>query len=182
MGSNYKITGPGCKILQCVCGLLTGRKAAQNLNIHRKTEKPLQSRLIVLLSQDRRRAEESRLLPVQNALHDRTEGNFRFTKSDVSAKEPVHRDRRFHILFDLRGTAELVIRLRIGEILLKFTLPLAVRSKCITGCLQPFGIEADQAFGHIFCSPFCSGAPFFPLNTAHFGEPDICIFRDCGIF
>ena len=102
MGSDYKITGPGCKVLQCVCRLLTGRKAAQNLNVYRKTEKPLQGRLVVLLSQDRRRAEESRLFSVQNALHDRTEGYFRLTESDVSAKEPVHRDRRFHILFDLR--------------------------------------------------------------------------------
>ena len=136
----------------------------------------------MLLGKNRSRAEQSRLLSVQNTLHHCPEGNFGFSKTYITAEKTVHRYGRFHILFDFRGTSELIIRLGIGKVLLKFPLPFTVRCESISRCFQPFGIKSDQTLCHVFRCALCTGAPFLPLYTAHFRKLHIGILGYGSIF
>ena len=135
----------------------------------------------MLLGKNCRGTEQGSLPAVQNTFHHGTESNFCFSEANIPAQKPVHGNRGFHILFDFKCTAQLVIGFRIRKVFLKFTLPLTVRSKGITRSAETVGIESYQPFCHSFCCLFCTRTPLFPFNTAHFGKFDRNIFCCCGI-
>ena len=108
----------------------------------------------MLLGQNGRRDKNGRLLSVQNAFHDRPEGHLRLAEAHVAAEQPVHRDRPLHILLDLGRTAQLVVGLGIGEVLLELPLPARVRGKGIAGEALALGIQGDQLPRHLLRRAF----------------------------
>ena len=136
----------------------------------------------MLLGKNRRRTEKGSLPAVKNTFHHGAESDFCFSEADIPAQKPVHGNGGFHVLFDFKGTAQLIVGFRIREVFFKFTLPFAVRSERITGRTKAVGIQGYQPLRHSFGRLFRTGTAFFPFNPAHFGQLDIHIFRCCGIF
>src|SRR5262249_8051829 len=84
----------------------------------KRGEAPLQ-RPEVLVREDRRRREEGRLLPVEDALEDRAHRDLGLPVADVAAEEAVHRLLRLHVALDVLDRRDLVRRLRELERLLE---------------------------------------------------------------
>ena len=78
-----------------------------------------------------RRHKHSALLTVGNALERRTKRNLGFTEADVSAKQPVHRIRLFHIALYLISGTKLIGRLVIRKTSLKIRLHIHIRRKSV---------------------------------------------------
>ena len=124
----------------------------------------------MLLGEYGRRHENGRLPPVEHALHHRAQGNLGLAVAHVAAQEAVHGHGLFHVGLDLVDAPELVVRLRIAEVLLKFRLPRAVRCEGVTLRAAARGVERRELFGHAFCGRFGARFRARPLRTAHFGQ------------
>ncbi|MPM45532.1 hypothetical protein SDC9_92219 [bioreactor metagenome] len=69
----------------------------------------------MLPGEDGGRHKESHLLPGVNGLESGPDGDLRFAKAHISAQQPVHRGRFFHVLLDFPHASELILCLDIGE-------------------------------------------------------------------
>ena len=154
---------------------------AQKPDFHREAEEALHGGLIVLLRQNRGRNQNRRLLSVQDALHHRPEGHLGLSEAHVAAEQAIHRDRGLHVLLDLGGTAELIVRLRIREVLFKFPLPAAVRREGITRKALPLGIEGNQLSRHVLGRALGPGAGLGPFGSAHLRELDRTFLSPAGV-
>ena len=127
VGPDEKIHAAGSGQAQDPPGLPGGGEAGEHLNLHREVPEPAAGGGVVLLGQDGGGHQDGRLFAVQHALHHRPEGHLRFAVAHVAAQQPVHGPGLFHVRLDLGDALELILRLRIGEGLLKLPLPGGVR-------------------------------------------------------
>jgi len=80
----------------------------------------------VLAGQQGGRNQQCDLFSILNGFERSSDGNFGFTKADVSGDEPVHGHFGFHVLFDLVNGRELVGCFNVGKRLFEFILPRAI--------------------------------------------------------
>ena len=121
----------------------------------------------MLLGQHGRRDQDRGLQPVQHALHDGAEGHLGLAVAHVAAEQAVHRGGGFHVLFDLRDAAELVVGLLIAEGLLKFRLPGAVGGEGVAGAALALGVESDELTRHLLRGGLGPGLRAGPVRAAH---------------
>ena len=101
-------------------------------------------RVPVLLGEDRRRAEDERLLAVDGGGEGGAHGDLRLAEADVAADEPVHRPRRLEILLHGLDRARLVLGLAVGELRLEPLQPLVPEVVRRARRLLPLRVEGDQ--------------------------------------
>ena len=150
--------------------LLGGGIAGEDLDFDGEVPEPAAGGGIVLLRQHRGGHQNGGLLAVQHALHHRPEGHLRLAVAHVAAQQAVHGPGLFHVLLDLPDGPELIVRLRIGEGLLKFQLPGRVRRKGKAGTALPLGIQGCQPLGQVLGGLFGPGFLLGPLGTAQLVE------------
>ena len=68
-----------------------GAEARDHLHPHREVAIALAERVPMLLRENRRRAEDERLLLVHGGSERRPDGDLRLSEADVAADEPIHR-------------------------------------------------------------------------------------------
>ena len=129
------------EIPQGLCCLGACAEAAQNPDLHREAEEPLQRRLVMLLGEHGGGYQDRGLFAVQYALHHRAKRDLRLAEAHVAAEEPVHGNRGLHIRLDLRDASQLIVCLRVAEVFLKLPLPLAVGGKGVAGKPLALGVE-----------------------------------------
>ena len=81
----------------------------------------------MLLGQHGRRHEHRHLLAVLDRLERGPHRHLGLAVADVAAQQPVHRPRLLHVLLDLFGRRDLVVRRLVRELGLELPLPLGVR-------------------------------------------------------
>ena len=170
MRADHEIALAAAHVRERLADLPLRAKAREHPDLDREAVKPLHGRLIVLLGEYGRRHENGRLPPVEHALHHRAQGNLGLAVAHVAAQEAVHGHRLFHVGLDLVDAPELVVRLRIAEVLLKFRLPRAVGCEGVTLRAAARGVERREFFGHAFCGRFGARFRARPLRAAHFGQ------------
>ena len=101
-------------------------------------------RVPVLLGEDRRRAEDERLLAVDRGGERGAHGDLGLAEADVAADEPVHRPRRLEVLLDRLDRARLVLGLAVGELRLEPLQPLVPEVVRRARRLLALRVERDQ--------------------------------------
>ena len=111
--------------------LLVGLRAEarDHLDAHREVAVALAERVPVLLGEDRGRAEDERLLPVQRGGEGGAHRDLRLAEADVAADEPVHRPRRLEVLLHRLDRLQLVVGLAVRERRLEPLEPVLVRGR-----------------------------------------------------
>ena len=104
----------------------------------------------MLLSQNGCRDENRALFAVHRRLVRRTNRNFGFAEADISANEPVHRSRAFHVAFHVRNGTNLVGRLFVRKCVLEFGLSGVVFGEGETRRLFAAGVNVQKFFGNVF--------------------------------
>ena len=117
------------KLRLYLVGLGLGTEAREHFDDYRVSPEPPAEIHKVLLAQNRRGAEDSRLLAAHGALENRPHRDFRLAEAHVRAQQPVHRLFRLHVRLDLRGGAQLVGGFGVFEGVLKVPLPFVVLRK-----------------------------------------------------
>ena len=121
------------------------------------------------------------LLAAHDALEGRPEGDFGLADADVAAEQAVHGPAFFHVLFDLGGGVELVVRLVVLEAGFKVALPVAVGGKGVAHGLSPSGIKLDQLLRHFLGGLFHLGAGALPLGAAQLGQLHLFLVAGGGV-
>ena len=177
MGADNQIHLTCPELLQSSSLLIGRAEAAEHIHIHRETPKPGHSGLIVLLSQNGGGDQNGHLFAVHDGFHHRPEGYFCFAEAYVAAEKPVHGGGRFHISLDFCNTPELIIRFRVGEVVLKFPLPGRVGREGIAGLPLSGGIELNQLPGHILGGLPGLGLGLLPGIGSDFVQAHIAVIR-----
>ena len=120
---------PASRFLESSLLFFLGAKAADHPDPHWKRRVAAPKCFIVLKSKHGGRRKHRDLFPVINCLECRPHRNFRFPVADVSAEQPVHRHRRFHILLHVCDRAFLVRRFLEFERVFEFPLKIRVRQE-----------------------------------------------------
>ena len=154
------------KLLDYLRLLLRRAVAAEQLHIDRKVLKAAQSRLIVLIREDRRRREDSALLAREYALHRRAECDLGLAEADVSAEQSLHRTYALHISLYLGDSGKLVVRLDVGKALLEVVLYLVVGIECEALAFLALRVEGDELVSHVLDSALDVAAGLLPLARA----------------
>ena len=115
------------KALERLFLLCARAKAAQHLDANVKGGKAVVEGRVVLLRQNRRRAQNHDLSPVAHGLEGGAQGDLGLAKTHVAADEAIHGTIGFHVGLHVGDGLELVGRLLIGEDLLHLLLPDGVR-------------------------------------------------------
>ena len=145
-------------------------KAREHPDLDREAVKALHGGLIVLLGEHRRRHEDGRLPPVEHALHHGAQGDLGLAVAHVAAQEAIHRHGLFHVGLDLLDAAQLVVRLRIAEVLLKLRLPRAVGREGVSLRAAARGVERGELLGHAFGGGLGARLRARPFRAAHFRQ------------
>ena len=182
MRADHKIALAAAHIRERLTNLTLRAKAREHPDLDWEAVKPLHSRLIVLLGKHGRRHQNGRLPPVEHALHDRAQGDLRLAVAHVAAQEAVHGHGLFHVGLDLIDAPELVVRLRISEVLLKLRLPRTVGREGVPLRAAARGVERGELLGHAFCGRFGARFRARPLRAAHFGQLHGPIFARADVF
>ncbi len=170
VGADEQVHLPGAQVVENLPGLGGGLEPAEDPDLHRKGAEAVARRGEMLLGQDGGGGQNGRLLPVQNALHHRPQGNLRLAVAHVAAKEAVHGHRLFHVLLDFRDAPQLVVGLHIVKGLLKLPLPGGVRREGEAGAALPLGIQGDEALGQIPGGGLGLGLLLVPVGSAQLVE------------
>ena len=132
------------EVAQHLLRLRGGAEARDHLDVDGEVAETRLERVPVLLGEDRRRAEDERLLAVDG---DRERGSNRdlgLAEADVAADEPVHRPWRLEVFLHSFDRARLVFRLAIGKLGLEPLEPLVLQLVRVTRRLLALRVEADQ--------------------------------------
>ena len=125
--------------------------------------------------------EDGALLAAHDALEGRPEGDFGLADADVAAEQAVHGPAFFHVLFDLSGGVELVVRLVVLEAGFKVALPVAVGGKGVARGLPSAGVKLDQLLRHLLGGLFHLGAGALPLGAAQLGQLHLFLVAGGGV-
>ena len=182
MRADHEIALAAAHVRERLADLPLRAKAREHPDLDRETVKPLHGRLIVLLGEHGRRHENGRLPPVEHALHHRAQGDLGLAVAHVAAQEAVHGHGLFHVGLDLIDAPELVVRLRISEMLFKLRLPRTVGREGVSLRAAARGVERGELLGHAFCGRFGARFRARPLRAAHFGQLHGPIFARADVF
>jgi hypothetical protein len=98
----------------------------------------------VLLREDRRRAQNERLTPVESDRERGTDRDFRLPEADVAADEPVHRPVGLEVLLDGLDRLKLVVGLAVRERTLETLEPVAREVERLPLRLPALRVEREQ--------------------------------------
>ena len=112
--------------LQNFLHLLGAAESRQHFDGNRERAEAILGRHIVLLGKNGGGHQNRRLLPVKDTLHHGAECYLRLAVAHIAAEKAIHGNGALHIPFDLCSGAELILRLLVGEGILKLPLPRAV--------------------------------------------------------
>ena len=138
--------------------------------------------MVVLLGKHCGGHQNGHLLAVHNRFHDGPEGHLRFAEAHVAAEKPIHGDGGLHILFDVGDAAQLVVRLRIGEIVFKFPLPGGVGRERVAGLPLSGGVELDELSRHILGGLSGFGFGLLPGVGTDFVQADVGVLAAADVF
>ena len=124
----------------------------------------------MLLSEHRRRHKYRGLLAAEHAFHHRAQRYLGLAEANVAAEKSVHRHGGFHIALDFGDRAKLIVRLRVAEVILKFTLPLAVRREGKARQTLPLGVERNELLRHVLGGAFGACPSLCPFRAPHFRQ------------
>ena len=180
--ADHKVALAAAHVRERLADLSLRAKAREHPDLDREAVKALHGRLIVLLGEHGRRHQNGRLPPVEHALHHRAQGDLGLAVAHVAAQEAVHGHGLFHIGLDLIDASQLVVRLRIAEVLLKLRLPRAVGRKGVALRAAARGVERGELLGHAFRGRLGTRFRARPLRAAHFGELHRVILARADVF
>ena len=182
VSADNEVALAGFQVFERFTYLRRGAEAAEHLDGDRKAEKALHGGLIMLLGKHRRRNEYRRLTVIENALHRRAKGDLGFAVADVAAQKTVHRRRRLHIGLYLGDAAQLIVGLRVAEVILKLALPGRIGREGVAGNAGALGVELYELACQLFCRGLGAAPRLCPLRAAHFRELNVLILGRAEIF
>ena len=151
------------------CGLLRlCPKPGQHIHCDGKSPKPAESRLIVLIGQNRGGNQDRHLISAADGLKGRPQRHLRFSVSHIPADDPVHGISCLHVPLYVCNSGELTVRFFVGEGGGKLSAHIVFRGKGDSFRSPTAGIQFDELMGHLLgrgTGPaFCPG----PVSAAHF--------------
>ena len=158
VGADDDVHAAGLQAPQRLLLLLCGAEAGEHPDLHRESLHAGDDGVVVLPRQQGGGGEDGALLAAHDALEGRPEGDFGLADADVAAEQAVHGPAFFHVLFDLGGGVELVVRLVVLEAGFKVALPVAVGRKGVAHGLPSAGVKLDQLLRHLLGGLFHLGA------------------------
>ncbi len=147
------------------------QESGESLHPHRVVLESLGERLVVLLSEQRRRDEDRRLFAGLNRLERGPDGDLGLPVPDVTKHQPIHRLLRFHVGLDVDDGLHLVMRLLVRERSLHLPLPRGVRVVGVTGGGRPLSMQLDHPLGHRRHRLTDLGPLLGPVLPSHPGHP-----------
>ena len=126
-----------------------GAEARDHLDADGEVAVALAEGVPVLLGEDRRRAEDERLLPVQRRRERGSHRDLGLPVADVAADEAVHRPRGLEILLDRLDRLELVVGLAVGERRLQPLEPVLVQVEREPRRLLAPRVQGEQLAGQL---------------------------------
>ena len=181
VGADDDVHAAGLQAPQGLFLLLGGAEAGEQPDFHRERLHAGDDAVVVLPRQQGGGGQNGALLAAHDALEGRTEGDLRFADAHVAAEQAVHRPALFHVLFDLGGGGELVVRLVVLEARLEIALPLTVGGEGVACGLTAAGVELDELLGHLFGGLFDLGAGALPLGAAQLGKLHLFLVAGGGV-
>ena len=155
--------------------LLFGRiKAVQASHFHAKIRKTRQRRIEMLRRKHGTRTHQSRLLPSQNTKVNRAESNFRFSKTDVTAKQSIHDLFRAHIHLDFRNRTGLIGGQFMGKSVFKFLHKHFVCREGIASVFRALRIQLFQVERELFKGRFYPCFCALKIRAANLAKRGIC--------
>ena len=133
-----------CEVLQHLLRLGGPPEARDHLDADREVAEALLERVPVLLGEDRRRAEEQRLLPVDGGGERGAHRHLGLAEADVAADEAVHRPRHLEVFLDRLDRPGLILGLAVRELGLEPLEPLVLKVVGDARCLLALGVQRDQ--------------------------------------
>ena len=124
-------------------------QAADEIDVAGQVLQTLLESIVMLQRQDGRRHENRHLLAVASGLEGGSDGDFRFTETDIAADEAVHRAGILHVPLHGRGGRLLIGRIFIHEGRFQFFLQIGVRREGVALGSAPLGIQLNQVLGDI---------------------------------
>ncbi len=124
-------------------------EAGHHLDPYGEVAVALAERVPVLLGEDRRRAQDERLLAGDGDREGRAHGDLGLAEADVAADEPIHRAGRLEILLDRLDRPRLVVGLPVGEGGFELLEPVAVEVEGDAARALPLRVEGEQLAGEL---------------------------------
>ena len=181
VGAHHDIHAAGLQAPQGLLLLLGGAEAGHHLHLHGEGLHTGEDGVVVLPGQQGGGGQNGALLTAHHALEGGPQGYFGLAHAHVAAEQPVHGVTLFHVLFDLGGGVELVVRLVVVETGLKVPLPVAVGREGVAGGLPTAGIQLDELLRHLLGGLFDLGTGALPLGTAQLGQLDLFFVAGGGV-
>ena len=131
-----------------------------------------------MLEREHRRGRKHRdLLVVVDGLESRPHGNFGFSIAHVSAKQPVHRLRRFHVALHIADRLRLVFSFVVLKSAFKLAHPFIVSRETMTLSCAPLRIQLQQFLSHVLHGLAHAGFRLRPGCAAEMIEDRLDAFR-----
>ena len=124
----------------------------------------------MLLGENRRRAEDERLLPVDRHGEGCAHSDLGLAEADVAADEPIHRVRRLEILLDSLDRARLILGLAVREGRSRAAQPVVGEIERDARRTLPLGVEREQLAGELTHGLPCSRLEVRPRFASQLGE------------
>ena len=110
------------------------------------------------------------MFAISDSLERRAHSDFGLSISNVAADQPVHRQWRLHISFDIGNGCELVWRFLVLERFFKFLLPFRIGGKGVPAGDLALRIELQQLLGHIANGTLDTGLSCNPRRASQLIE------------
>ena len=181
VGADDDVHAAGLQAPQGLFLLFGGAEAGEQPDFHRKRLHAGEDAVVVLPRQQGGGGQNGALLAAHDALEGCAEGDLCFSDANIAAEQAVHRPALFHVLFDLGGGGELVVRLVVLEAGLEIALPLAVGGEGVACGLTAAGVELDELLRHLFGGLFDLGAGALPLGAAQLCKLHLFLVAGGGV-
>ena len=143
-------------------------EAGQHLHPEGEFFEPVLQSIVMLVGQQCGRHQYRRLFPVGNAFEQSTSGYFGLAEAYITAQKPVHGNVTLHVRLDLIDTAELIVRLLVGETVLELALPGSILRKSESLLMHSGGAHPNQVLCHVLHRSLGAGLGLFPFAAGQF--------------
>ncbi len=147
-------------------GVGVALESGQRLDHDGELRVSLAEGLEVLLDQQRRRHQHRHLFAVLHRLERCPHGDFSFAVADITADQPIHRDRLLHVRLHLVDAGHLVRGLHEREGIFQLSLPRSVRAEGVPHGGHPGAIQTNQFTGDLPDVPAGAGLGLLPIRAA----------------
>ena len=144
MGADHNVHHTLAQVLQRLFLLGRGAEPAEHIHPHREILHALDKGVVMLLGQDGGGHQVHHLLAVLHRLEGGSECNLGLSVAHIPADQPVHDLPALHVVLHRVDGVQLVVRLIVGEQLLKLPLPHRVLPVLEARFLLPGGVELHQ--------------------------------------